>query len=76
MPPLPVLSGKEARRVFEAFGWIFLRQTGSHMVFRKDGVEVNLSIPNHRELDRGLLRGLIRDADLTVDAFLSKRGEL
>lgn len=28
------------------------------------------SIPNHRELDTGLLRGLIRDAGLSVEDFL------
>ena len=29
-----------------------------------------LSIPNHRELAPGLLRGLIRQAGLTVNEFL------
>jgi len=37
------------------------------MILIRDGVAVNLSIPDHRELDRGLLRGLIRDASMTVD---------
>lgn len=40
------------------------------MILVKPGVAVNLSIPDHRELDRGLLRGLIRDAGMTVDEFL------
>ena len=40
------------------------------MVLIKAGLPVNLSVPDHRELDRGLLRGLIRDAGLTVDEFL------
>jgi hypothetical protein len=39
------------------------------MILTKPGVAVNLSVPDHRELDRGLLRGLIRDAGLTVDEF-------
>ncbi len=30
-----------------------------------------LSIPQHREFDRGLLRALIRAAGLTVDEFVS-----
>lgn len=30
-----------------------------------------LSVPNHKELDRGLLRALIRDAGLTVDEFIA-----
>ena len=29
-----------------------------------------LSVPGHRELGRGLLRALIRDAGLTREAFL------
>lgn len=40
------------------------------MVLVKTGVQANLSIPDHRELDRGLLRGLIRDAGLSVEDFL------
>jgi len=40
----------------------------------KPGVPVNLSVPDHRELDRGLLRGLIRDAGMTVDAFIALLG--
>ncbi len=41
------------------------------MVMVRAGVPVNLSIPDHRELDRGLLRGLIRDAGATVDEFVA-----
>ena len=42
----------------------------SGRVLTKPNVPVNLSIPDHRELDRGLLRGLIRDAGITVVRFL------
>jgi len=41
------------------------------MILTKPGVSANLSIPDHRELDRGLLRGLIRDAGLTVEKFIA-----
>ena len=41
------------------------------MILVKPGVPANLSIPDHRELDRGLLRGLIRDAGLSVDQFIA-----
>ena len=33
------------------------------------GVSVVLSIPDHRELKRGTLRGLIRKAGLNVEGF-------
>ena len=70
MPKLPIISGREARRAFEKAGWTFERQRGSHMVLVKRDVPFNLAIPDHRELDRGLLRGLIRDAGLRVEEFV------
>lgn len=70
MPQLPVISGRDVRRAFEQDGWRFERQRGSHMILTKVGARVNLSIPDHRELDRGLLRALIRDAGLTVEQFM------
>ena len=69
MPSLPVISGREARRAFEREGWAFDRQKGSHMMLTKPGARMTLSIPDHRELDRGLLRSLIRDAGMSVDEF-------
>lgn len=70
MPKLPVISGREARAAFEKLGWQFNRQRGSHMILVKAGLPVNLSIPDHRELDRGLLRALIRDAGIDLDDFM------
>jgi len=66
-----VVSGRAARRAFEKAGWVFNRQRSSHMILVKVGVPVNLSVPDHRDLDRGLLRGLIRDAGLTVEEFVA-----
>jgi predicted RNA binding protein YcfA (HicA-like mRNA interferase family) len=71
MPQLPVVSGRQARRAFERSGWSFDRQRGSHMILAKAGSSVNLSVPDHKELDRDLLRGLIRDAGMSVDEFIA-----
>ncbi len=67
MPPLPVVSGPEAIRAFERAGWQRARQKGSQISLIKPGVNVNLSAPLHRELDRGTLRKLIRLAGLSAD---------
>jgi predicted RNA binding protein YcfA (HicA-like mRNA interferase family) len=67
---LPVVSGRAARQAFERLGWVFRRQTGSHMILTKPGSIVSLSIPDHRELAPGTLRKLIRLSGLTVDEFL------
>ena len=68
--PLPVVSGRAAVRAFERAGWSVARQRASHIVLVKPGVPVNLSIPNHKQLDRGLLRAQIRKAGLTVEEFV------
>ena len=41
------------------------------MVMVKPGVSVALSVPDHRELKRGTLRGLIRKAEMDVPGFLA-----
>lgn len=58
MPSLPVLSGQEVVRVFESFGWSVARQKSSHIIMTKEGETATLSIPNHKEVARGTLRGL------------------
>lgn len=57
-------------RAFEKAGWQVMRQRGSHIVMIKDGVAANLSIPDHKEIDRGLLRSQIRKAGLTIEEFV------
>jgi predicted RNA binding protein YcfA (HicA-like mRNA interferase family) len=67
---LPVISGKDAMKAFEKAGWQYVR-TGSsrHYIYKKAGMMTTLSIPDHKVLDRGLLRSLIRDAYMSVDEF-------
>jgi predicted RNA binding protein YcfA (HicA-like mRNA interferase family) len=66
---LPVISGDDAIRAFERAGWVRRHQVGSHVTMDKEGMPATLSIPLHRELGRGLLRSLIRDAGMTVKEF-------
>ena len=59
MTKLPVISGAKAARAFSRAGWVSVRQTGSHFIMIKDGSMVTLSVPLHKEVDRGTLRKLI-----------------
>lgn len=72
MGRLSNISGKEAVKIFEKFGYILDHQTGSHMILWHDS-KSTLSVPNHGELAPGLLRSLIRQASITVDEFLENR---
>jgi predicted RNA binding protein YcfA (HicA-like mRNA interferase family) len=66
------VSGQEAVRVFQKFGYVVDHQTGSHIILYHDS-RPTLSIPMHSELAPGLLRGLIRKSGLTVEEFLGAR---
>jgi predicted RNA binding protein YcfA (HicA-like mRNA interferase family) len=66
---IPVLSGRDVARAFGKFGWVVVRQASSHIILTKPGEIVTLSVPDHREVARGTLRGLIRSANLTVEEF-------
>ena len=66
---LPRVSGKEVVKVFLQLGYIIDRQRGSHIILWKDGHNP-LTIPNHRELDRGTLHAILKAAGLTVEEFI------
>ena len=70
MSKLPVISGKECIKALEQLGFIIVRQRGSHIVLVRENSKTTVIVPNHKELDRGTLRAIIRQADLTVDEFV------
>jgi predicted RNA binding protein YcfA (HicA-like mRNA interferase family) len=68
---LPVVSGQEAAQAFRKMGYELDRQRGSHVLLRhRDPPYRRLSIPQHKELAKGTLRTLIREAGLTVEEFI------
>ncbi|MEA3323785.1 MAG: type II toxin-antitoxin system HicA family toxin [Euryarchaeota archaeon] len=69
MAKLPLISGIKAVKAFNKAGWVPSRQTRNHIIMEKAGYSVTLSVPKHKELKRGTLRDLIKDAGLTVDEF-------
>lgn len=73
MPPLPVLKPKEVVKIFQGFGWRKARRKGSHIILVRDGSIATLSIPDHKTVAKGTLRGLIRAAGLTEAEFLAAR---
>lgn len=64
-------SGRAAVKAFQRVGWLIARQTASHIILVKSGARPTLSVPDHHVLDPGLLRALIRHAELSTDAFIS-----
>jgi predicted RNA binding protein YcfA (HicA-like mRNA interferase family) len=67
---LPVVSGADAVRAFGRIRYEVDHQTGGHIILRqRDPPHRRLSVPNHKELAKGTLRALIREAGLTVEEF-------
>lgn len=69
MPELPRISGDEAIRTLKRLGFHELRQKGSHVVLRRG--EKGCVIPRHRELALGTLRGVLRQAGVSVEEFVA-----
>jgi len=69
---LPVVSGHDAVRAFQRAGYEVDHQTGSHIILRRrEPPYRRLTVPNHKELAKGTLRALIREAGLTVDELVA-----
>ncbi len=70
MSKLPRISGLECVKALEKIGFYVVRQRGSHISLFRDEPLAQLVVPAHRELDKGTLRAIIRDAGLSVDEFI------
>jgi predicted RNA binding protein YcfA (HicA-like mRNA interferase family) len=70
MSKLPRISGRECIKALEKIGFYFKRQEGSHIILRRDNPFCQVVVPEHKELDRGTLRAIIRQANLSVDEFV------
>jgi len=66
---LPRLSGRDCVKALAKAGFYAKRQHGSHIVVRRDQPFAQLVVPDHKELDRGTLRAILRQAGLGVDEF-------
>jgi predicted RNA binding protein YcfA (HicA-like mRNA interferase family) len=69
MSKLPRVSGREAVRALEKVGFYVKRQDGSHIILRRDNPFVQTVVPDHKELDRGTLRAILRQIDISIDDF-------
>ena len=65
-----MVSGREVVERLERANFILVRQTGSHMIMRREKApKITVSVPDHKELKRGTLKNILRQINLTVDEF-------
>ncbi|MCY3777793.1 MAG: type II toxin-antitoxin system HicA family toxin [Candidatus Aminicenantes bacterium] len=70
MSRLPRVSGRACAKALGRSGFYLKRQHGSHMILRRDSPYSQVVVPDHKELDRGTLRAIIRQVGLSVEEFL------
>ena len=70
MSKLPRISGRKCVKALQKAGFLLKRQEGSHLILRRNDPFAQVVVPNHKELDRGTLRAIIRQAGLSVDEFI------
>jgi predicted RNA binding protein YcfA (HicA-like mRNA interferase family) len=71
MTKLPIVSGRECVRALEKIGFSITHQKGSHINLRRDNPFAKTVVPNHKELKKGTLKAILKDANLTVDEFIA-----
>jgi predicted RNA binding protein YcfA (HicA-like mRNA interferase family) len=69
MTRLPIVSGRKLFRTRIRLGYYIRDQKGSHVHLRHPDKRP-LTIPMHDELDRGTLKGILKDADISIEEFL------
>ncbi len=70
MSKLPGISGRECVKALGKAVFYFKRQEGSHIILRRDNPFAQVVVPDHKELDKGTLRAIIRQSGLSVDEFI------
>lgn len=68
MSRLPIVSGAQIVKALFKLGYRKVRQRGSHIRLYARGKK-SITVPDHKTIGRGLLRKIIRDAQISVSEF-------
>ena len=70
MTKLPVISGQDLCKALKKTGYVIDHQTGSHIILRNEKPpHRRLTVPDHKEIAKGTLRAILRQAGMTVEEF-------
>ena len=73
MPKSPIVSGKEIIKALSKIGFQHIRTSGSHAILNKEDKEkgkITLPVPLHKELAKGTLKSLMRQAGIKLEQLL------
>ena len=71
MPKLKILSGRELCALLAQYGFVQIRQRGSHIIMQKSdaGATRTIPVPDHDEIRIGTLQSIIRQSQLPRKIF-------
>ena len=60
------MTAKRAEKLVKAKGWYFVRQNGSHRIYKHDEIKGIVVIPFHgkRDLTKGTLNSILKKAEI------------
>jgi len=69
---LPQISGIELIKRLKKFGFVIVRQKGSHIRLEKNTLSetIKITVPNHQNLKKGTLHHIIKSAGLKPEDIL------
>ena len=71
MPKIGSTHWTVQEKIFEADGFVFVRQEGSHRAYVKTGILRPVIIPVYREVPVSIIRNNMRTAGMTRDRYFS-----
>ena len=76
MPKLPTINARDLIAALERFGFETTRQKGSHVRLKHpDGRVVTVPVHAGKDIGKGLLRKILRDAEWSVEDLITYLGK-
>ncbi len=76
MPRITPTDWQTQVRIFEADGFAFSREKGSHLAFTKPGISRPIIIPKYSEIGVDIIRGNMRTAGMSRERYFELLGEI
>lgn len=72
-PKLPALVARDLVAILKKHGFVLDRQSGSHAIYvRADGKRTTVPVHGKRDIGKGLLRQIMKDADLSMEDLINR----
>lgn len=70
MTKLKKLSGHKLVKILSKKGFIAKRQKGSHVILVKESERIGCTVPLHKELKIGTIKGILKQIRISEEEFL------